>query len=245
MTKTMQRISAHRVLTFLAGATLAVPAAQAQTDSAAEGGFYFGISGGLAQPLGEPVVSGTLAAGTSAIPFTGTVDYGSGWNARATIGFAERGSSSSGGGQSTSDFRIEAEYVALRLRRAGFTAGALSTQPGDNLSLNAGLANAQVRLVGKGAVRLWAGGGVGYAQAKLPDAQKGVACSCLGPMKGSGITYQGKITTDFRLARNVQIFAEWAALRVPAMNSTSGGKSGVAYQPHWTATANGGVRLNF
>lgn len=234
------------MLALLAGTCLAVTPACAQADDNAEGGAYFSVSGGLAQPLGKPAVSGVLTAGTMTIPFTGTVDYGSGWNARVALGFAERGGRASGDGdRSTSDFRIEAEYVSLRLRRAGFTAGTLSTQPADNLSLDAGLANAQVRLVGKGSVRLWAGGGVGFAQASLPDAQNGVACNCLGPVKGSGVTYQGKVTADFKLSSKLQLFAEWAALRVPELHSTNGTKSGVSYQPHWTGTANGGVRLRF
>lgn len=245
MTKIMQRIVARQVLTFVAGAILAVPAAHAQTDNGAEGGFYLGISGGLAQPVSKPVVSGALAAGATTIPFVGAVDYGSGWNARMTIGFSDNGRSDTGGDHDVSDFRVEVEYVALRLRRAGFTAGALSTKPGDNLNLNAGLANAQVRLVGKGPVRLWAGGGVGYARAKLPDARKGVACSCLSPMEGSGVTYQGKVTTDFQLSSNLQLFAEWAALRVPALRSINVIGSGVAYQPHWVGTANGGARIRF
>lgn len=245
MIMTMQRISARQVLSFFAAATLAVPAAQAQTDRDGEGGFYIGISGGLAQPLGESVVSGTLTAGTTTIPFTGTVDYRSGWNARATIGFAERGHSNSGADQNTSDFRVEAEYVALRLRRAGFTAGVLSTWPSDNLSIDAGLANAQLRLVGKGALRLWAGGGLGYARASLPDAQNGIACACLGSVKGSGMTYQGKVTVDLRLSQNLQLFTEWAALRVPELRGTDTTAPQVTYQSHWAGTANGGLRVRF
>lgn len=59
------------------------------------------------------------------------------------------------------------------------------------------------------------------------------------------MTYQGKVTTDFQLSSNLQLFAEWAALRVPALRSINVIGSGVAYQPHWVGTANGGARIRF
>ena len=228
----------------IAAGSLAATAAQAAPADDTEGGVYVSVSGGMAQPLGNPAVAGTLSAGSVTIPFDGAVDYGNGWTLRVALGFAERGGeTATAGSRDLSDFRVEAEYVALRLKRRGFTAGALQAQPNDHLAVNAVLANAQARLIGKGPVRLWAGAGIGYARAALPDGQNSVACSCLRAAEGSGVTYQGKLLGEASLAPKVQLFAEWAALRVPALRTAQ--QPGVTYQAHWAGTAAGGLRVSF
>lgn len=59
------------------------------------------------------------------------------------------------------------------------------------------------------------------------------------------MTYQGKVTADLRLSQNLQLFTEWAALRVPELRGTDTTAPQVIYQPHWVGTANGGLRVRF
>lgn len=237
---------AKAVITAISCATAMLSATAAQADDAAPGkrsSAYVSLSAGLAGMVTSPAASGVLTAGTMTIPFTATVGYNNGWNARASVGYELPGADLST--KTAPDFRVEVEYIAMRIKRRHFTAGLLSSPLNDYLKVDAGMANGHLRVLGAGQVQVWAGAGLGYARTSAPDASAGTPCKCLGPARGTGLAYQGKLTAEAALSRSVHLVAEAAAVRIPGMVTAERPQPATAYRPAWTATGNAGLRIYF
>lgn len=214
-------------------AALAAPAQDATQ------GFYLGLSGSLAAPTGKRAVSGELSGGAISIPFTGSVDQGTGVGVSVAAGFE----TALGGG----DFppvRLEAQYTGLRIRRDSISAGLLTVTPRDKISVDAGLANLRLRLLGNDRFGIWAGGGAGYAWISVPDAGKFAACGCLAPAKGKGLAYQVQLAGEYRLSGKTGLFVEAAATRLPGASVSGQGAPAMVYPAFWQPTASIGVRFS-
>lgn len=241
---TLQRSAA---LVFAASMVWA-PAAHAETRADEEqGGTYLSLSGGLAHPLGKADIAGRLSAGTPAIPFVGTSGYKAGWDGRVAIGYEERldAANFAEDGRQAPRYRVELEAMMLRLKRTSYNAGLLQVKPEDQLKAQAIFANAYVRLLGKGTARLWAGAGIGYGRATLPDARQIAACACLGPAKGRGLTYQGKVSAEIRLSPRLQLITEAAFVNLPGLSTAERPVPVATYAKSQAVTTNAGFRLSF
>lgn len=242
-------MSIRRASLLLGASLLGAPDAFAQnTQREEQGGAYLSVSGGLAKSVGQSNIAGRLSAGTTSIPFTGTANYKSGWNGRIALGYedhvdAEQDADSAD--RSAPRYRAELEAVLLRMTRSDYNAGLLQVKPGDRLSTQALFANGYVRLIGKGTARLWAGAGLGYARLSLPDARQIAACACLGPAKGKGLAYQGKLTAEIRLSPRLQLVTEGAFVNLPGLRTAERPSPVATYAKTQVITTNAGLRLSF
>lgn len=238
-----------KATSMAAGLCVAMPVAHAASGSVDEqGGAYLALSAGASHPLGQTDLKGVLTAGATAIPFTGAAQLTTGWSGRVAVGYEEHAESAQAGAENSPHaprYRVEGEVLLAQMKRRTYAAGLLQVEPRDRLNVTAFFANAYARLMGKGTARLWAGAGVGYARLTLPDARPIVACACLGPAKGQGIAYQGKLAAELRIAPGVQLVAEAALVRLPGLSTAERPLPVAAYSKSLMATANAGARMSF
>lgn len=238
-----------RVTALLAASVFLTSEALAASDGhSAQGGAYVSLNAGLSHPVGVTNINGNLGSVSAVIPFSGTSNYRMGWSGRIALGYEEQISSLERTNPESAQaprYRAEVEGLLLRLKRGNYRAGFLNVEPNGELEAQAVFANALVRLFGKRSVRVWAGGGIGFAQLSVGDARRIVNCACLGPAKGNGLAYQGKVVAEMRLTQELQLVLDAAYVGLPSYSTAERPVPVGNYAKSRVVTTNVGVRLNF
>ena len=194
---------------------------------AAEPAYYAGVHGGV-NNLEDWSADVTLGPGVS-LPGSLTLDHGS--NFGLIIG------------RQTENARFELELQGGKFDVTGIQLGLLQQNVSaggryDALTFNAYRTHPFAeRLTG------YAGLGIGWGRASLPQLGFTAGCNCFASASESGFAYLGRLGLEYRLGDRHNLFAQYTWLRLPKINS--GGTPGTEYARKGVGIASVGYRYTF
>lgn len=89
----------------------------------------------------------------------------------------------------------------------------------------------------------YAGLGIGYGHASLPQALVSAGCQCLAAASGSGLVLLGRVGIEYAVDQDSQVFGQYTLLRMPG--PASGTVPGMTYDNKWIGAVTVGYRRFF
>jgi len=208
-------------------AALAASLAGTASAVAAEPGYYAGVHGGM-NDLEQWPATVTLGPGVS-LPGSLKLDKG------LTLGLIV--------GRQTEKARFEVELQGGRFDVTAIQLGVLQQNVSASGRYQAATFNAYrthefaQRLTG------YAGLGIGWGRASLPQLGFAGGCNCFGSASETGLAYLGRLGLEYRLGDRHDVFAQYTWLRLPKLDS--GGAPSTAYARKTVGIASFGYRHGF
>lgn len=205
----MKSIKSH-IAAIAAGAAL-LAALGPTAGHAAEPASYAGIYGGANNLKRWPATVG-LGPGVS---LPGELSLDGGGHVGVMIG------------RQTDNARFELEFQAGKFDVTAIQVGGVRQQVSSGGDYKALTFNAYRTQPFTAALTGYAGLGVGWGSASLPQLGFTGGCSCFPAASGSGLAYQARAGLEYKLSERHHTFAQYTLLSLPKVSS--GGSPGVSY----------------
>lgn len=193
----------------------------------AAGPYYLGVHGGV-NDLKDWSADVTLGPGVS-LPGTLTLDRGRHFGLMF--------------GRQTENVRFELEAQSGRFDVSAIQLGPVSQAVASGGRYEALTFNAYRTFAFSGALGGYAGLGLGWGRASLPQLGFTSGCNCFAGASGSGTVLQGRLGAEYSFGEHHKAFLQYTWLRLPRSNS--GGTPGTDYGRKSVGIAGIGYRYAF
>ncbi|MDP3759092.1 MAG: outer membrane beta-barrel protein [Ramlibacter sp.] len=221
--KTMKPVPHAFLLSALAAALTCATAGAA----AAQPGYYIGLHGGTNNLDSWPATV-TLGPGVS-LPGSLSLDSGTHFGLMA--------------GRQTENARFEIEAQSGKFDITGIQLGLLQQNVSAGGRYKAFTFNAYRTQALSERLTGYAGLGIGWGSASLPQLGFASGCNCFPAASETGLAYLGRVGLEYRFGDQHHAFAQYTQLRLPRMDS--GGTPAAQYARKGVGIAGVGYRFTF
>lgn len=205
------KLNQFKMVRLAAGSALAAFAFSAAPVGAAEPGTYIGFQGG---------VNGLNNWGA-------TVSLGRGINVPGNLSLDSGGHLGIFAGRQTQNARYEVEYQAGNFDITDIRLGPVRQAVSSSGRYKALTFNAYRTHELTESVAVFAGLGIGWGSASLPQLGFTGGCNCFAAASESGFSYLGRIGLEYRLQERHHAFVQFTSLHLPKLSS--GASPGASY----------------
>lgn len=147
-------------------------------------------------------------------------------------------------GYQRSHFRVEAEFQQVYVGASGGSVGAAAAPLTGSFVYNVGFVNAYGLAWLSDTMKLFAGGGLGYAQGSAPKMTFARGCRCERDGSDSGFAWQLRAGLEYDITNDDRLFVQYTYMSLPELNSGSDLPQ-VRYSGLTTSTITVGYRRAF